>query len=131
MLKKEIKYVDYDGNDRKETFYFNLSKPEIVEMQFSTAGGLTQQLEKIVAEQDQKRIIEMFKALILQAYGEKSPDGKRFIKSKELSEEFSQTEAYTSLFMELATNAESATEFIRGIIPKDLNDQLPKELPSI
>ncbi len=117
MLKKTIIYTDYDGNKRTEDFYFNLSKAEVAEMEMSAEGGLTKTLEKIVAEQDGKRIIEMFKDLILKAYGEKSLDGKRFIKSKELSEAFSQTEAYSELFMELATNAEASAAFVNGIIP--------------
>lgn len=117
MLKKTITYTDYDGNKRTEDFYFNLSKAEVAEMEMSTEGGLTKTLEKIVAEQDGKRIIEMFKDLILKAYGEKSLDGKRFIKSKELSEAFSQTEAYSELFMELAMNAEASAAFVNGIIP--------------
>jgi len=117
MLKKTITYTDYDGNKRTEDFYFNLSKAEVAEMEMSAEGGLTKTLEKIVAEQDGKRIIEMFKDLILKAYGEKSLDGKRFIKSKELSEAFSQTEAYSELFMELATNAEASAAFVNGIIP--------------
>jgi hypothetical protein len=117
MLKKTITYTDYDGNKRTEDFYFNLSKAEVAEMEMSAEGGLTKTLEKIVAEQDGKRIIEMFKDLILKAYGEKSLDGKRFIKSKELSEAFSQTEAYSELFMELAMNAEASAAFVNGIIP--------------
>ena len=117
MLKKTITYTDYDGNKRTEDFYFNLSKAEVAEMEMSVEGGLTKTLEKIVAEQDGKRIIEMFKDLILKAYGEKSLDGKRFIKSKELSEAFSQTEAYSELFMELAMNAEASAAFVNGIIP--------------
>ena len=117
MLKKTITYTDYDGNKRTEDFYFNLSKAEVAEMEMSAEGGLTKTLEKIVAEQDGKRIIEMFKNLILKAYGEKSLDGKRFIKSKELSEAFSQTEAYSELFMELAMNAEASAAFVNGIIP--------------
>lgn len=118
MLKKEIKYVDYDGNDRTETFHFNLTKAEIAEMELSVEGGLVKQIEKIVAEQDSKRIIELFKDIILKSYGEKSPDGKRFIKSQELSNAFSQTEAYSELFMELATNPETAAAFVNGIVPQ-------------
>lgn len=117
MLKKTITYTDYDGNKRTEDFYFNLSKAEVAEMEMSAEGGLTKTLEKIVAEQDGKRIIEIFKDLILKAYGEKSLDGKRFVKSKELSEAFSQTEAYSELFMELAMNAEASAAFVNGIIP--------------
>jgi hypothetical protein len=120
MLKKVITYVDYDENERTETFYFNLSKAEVAELELSTTGGLSQWIEKIVASQDQKEIIALFKNIILRAYGEKSPDGKRFIKSEELSEAFSQTEAFSQLFMELATNAEAAAAFINAIVPHDV-----------
>ena len=119
MLKKTITYTDYDGNKRSEDFYFNLTKAEITEMEMTTTGGMQKMLEKIVAEQDAKRIIEIFKDLILRAYGEKSPDGKRFIKSKELTEAFAQTEAYSDLFMELATDANAAAVFVNGIIPHE------------
>lgn len=118
MLKKTIKYTDFDGNERSEDFYFNLTKAEVTEMEMSTAGGLGKLLNKIVAENDTKRMIESFKDLILRSYGEKSPDGKRFIKSQEFRDAFSQTEAYSELFMELATNSESAEAFVNGIIPQ-------------
>lgn len=117
MLKKTITYVDFDGNTRTEDFYFNLTKAEVTEMEMSTEGGLVKMLEKIVSTQDSKRIIEVFKDLILKAYGEKSPDGKRFIKTQELREAFSQTEAYSELFMELATNADASAAFVNGIVP--------------
>ena len=117
MLKKEITYIDYDGNERTEDFYFNLTKAEVTEMEMSQNGGLVKFLEKIVAEQDAKRIIDSFKDLILRSYGEKSPDGKRFIKNQELRDAFSQTEAYSDLFMELGTNAEAAAAFVNGIVP--------------
>ncbi len=117
MLKKTMTYVDYDGTERTEDFYFNLSKAEVAEMQMSTAGGLDKMINRIISEQDGKRIIELFKDLVLRSYGKKSDDGKRFIKSKELAEEFSQTEAYSDLFMELATDSEAAAEFVNGIVP--------------
>lgn len=122
MLKKNIKYVDYDGNARAEDFYFNLNKAEIVELELGTTGGLTKTLEKIVQEKDNKRIVEYFKAIILKAYGEKSADGRRFIKSQELRDSFEQTEAYAELFMELSSNAKAATDFISGIVPKEAAD---------
>lgn len=122
MLKKNIKYVDYDGNDRSEDFYFNLNKAEIVELELGTTGGLTKTLEKIVQEKDNKRIVEYFKAIILKAYGEKSADGRRFIKSQELRDSFEQTEAYSELFMELSSNAKAAADFISGIVPKEAAD---------
>ena len=122
MVKKNIKYVDYDGNDRAEDFYFNLNKAEIVELELGTTGGLTKTLEKIVQEKDNTRIVEYFKAIILKAYGEKSADGRRFIKSQELRDSFEQTEAYSELFMELSSNAKAAADFISGIVPKEAAD---------
>ena len=117
MLKKTITYVDYNGTERKEDFYFNLSKAEIMEMEMGTTGGMVEMINRIVAAQDAPAIIDVFKKMILTAYGEKSADGKRFIKSKELSEAFSQTEAYSQLFMELATDADAASKFVNGIVP--------------
>ena len=127
MLKKTITYTDYNGVERKEDFHFNLSKAEIMEMEMSTSGGLTELINRVVETQDAPTIIKIFKDLILKAYGQKSLDGKRFIKSKELSEEFSQTEAYSILFMELATNADAAAAFVNGIIPADAAAELAKQ----
>lgn len=121
MLKKTIKYTDYDGNEREEDFYFNLNKAEVTEMELSKQGGLSEYIKRIVAAQDAPSLIELFKELICKSYGEKSLDGKRFIKSKELTEEFTQTEAYAELFVELASNAEEATKFVNGIMPKNMN----------
>ena len=121
MLKKSITFTDYNGTERTEDFYFNLSKAEIMEMEMSTAGGLSEMLQNIVKTQDAPSIIKIFKDLILKAYGQKSPDGKRFIKSNELATEFSQTEAYSQLFMELATDADAAAKFVNGIVPGDID----------
>lgn len=133
MLKKTITYTDYDGVERTEDFYFNLSKAEIAEMELSTAGGLDKTINRIVAEQDGKRIIALFKDLVLKSYGKKSDDGRRFIKSQELRDEFSQTEAYSDLFMELATDADAAAAFVNGIVPNMSqidNQNNVKALPS-
>lgn len=123
MLKKTITYTDYNGLQRTEDFYFNLTKAEVMEMEMSTVGGMAEMIQKIVAAQDVPSIIKIFKDLILKAYGEKSADGKRFIKSEEISSEFAQTEAYSQLFMELATDAESAAAFVNGIVPNDMAKQ--------
>lgn len=119
MLKKTINYTDYNGMERKEDFYFNLNKAEVAEMELSTEGGLAEMIQKIVSSKDTPSIVKIFKDLILKAYGEKTPDGKRFVKSKELSDAFAQTEAYSELFMELATDAETASAFVNGIMPTD------------
>ena len=120
MLKKTINYVDYNGVERKEDFYFNLTKAEVTEMELSVDGGLSQMIEQLVNAKDNKQIIALFKEIILKAYGEKSADGRRFIKSKEISEAFSQTEAYSELFVELALNEDAAAKFIKGILPANL-----------
>lgn len=120
MFKKTIKYTDFDGNERKEDFYFNLTKAELLEMQLSIDGGLQGYLERIIKTQSQPELIKMFKEIIMKAYGEKSPDGKRFMKSDEIRQNFECTEAYSELFMELATNSDAAAEFIDALLPGDL-----------
>lgn len=121
MIKKTITYTDYNGTERTENFYFNLSKAEVMEMEMSADGGMTAAIQKIVDAKDVPAIIRVFKDLVLKSYGIKSDDGRRFIKSKEISDAFVQTEAYSQIFMELATNTDEATAFINGIIPSDLD----------
>lgn len=117
MLKKTITYTDYNNVERTEDFYFNLTKAELMEMEMGAVGGLSGMIEKIVSAKDAPAIIKVFKELVLKAYGEKSADGRRFIKSKEISDAFAQTEAYSQLFMELATDADAASKFVNGIAP--------------
>lgn len=117
MLKETITYTDYNGVERTEDHYFNLSEAELLEMEMSITGGLTEMINKIVAAQDAPSLIKVFKDLVLKAYGEKSADGKRFIKSDELATAFSQTEAYSQLFMKLATDDKAAARFVNGIMP--------------
>lgn len=127
MLKKRITYTDYNNVKREEDFYFNLTKAEIMEMEMSTSGGLTELINRVVETQDAPSIIKIFKEIIMKAYGEKSVDGKRFVKSKELSDAFSQTPAYSELFMELASNADAASAFVNGIIPADMAQAVAKQ----
>lgn len=118
MIKKNITYTDYNGTERTEDFYFNLSKGEALEMNMSSGGGMDVLIRKLVAEQDAAKLFAIFKDIVLKSYGEKSLDGKRFIKSKEMSEAFSQTEAYSDLIVKLATDADAASEFVNGILPQ-------------
>ena len=118
MLKKTITYTDFNGVERTEDFYFNLTKAEIAEMELEVPGGMTTMIERITKTQDTPSLIKVFKELILRSYGKKSDDGRRFIKNKELVEEFKDSEAYSELFMELATNAEAASAFVNGITTK-------------
>ena len=131
MLKKTITYTDYNNVKRTEDFYFNLSKAELMEMEMSTSGGLAEMINKIVAAQDTAAIIKIFKDLILKAYGEKSPDGKRIEKSEVISNAFAQTEAYSDLFMELATDADAAAAFVNGIVPADMAKQIAENPTAI
>lgn len=130
MIKKTIKYTDYNGVEREESFFFNLSKAELMEMEMGTAGGMAETIQKIVETQDGPGLVTIFKDLILKAYGEKSADGKRFVKINDagvrLSIAFSQTEAYSKLFMELATDADAASNFVKGIMPADINTSIAK-----
>lgn len=129
MLTKTIVYNDCNGVERKEDFYFNLTEAELTEMEYSTTGGFSEMIKKIIAAQDVPTIIKVFKELLLKTYGEKSPDGRRFIKSEELSTAFSQTEAYSKLFMELATDPDKAAEFVNDVIPKSVRQQ--KTVPAV
>lgn len=127
MYKKTISYEDYNGEQQTRTFYFNLSKAELIEMQFSSEGGLQERLTRMIETKDGSGMMKTIKELILRSYGEKSADGNRFIKSKELSESFEQSEAYSELFMEIATDEKAAEAFVNGIIPKQLAAELQKQ----
>lgn len=119
MFKKTIEYTDYNGEKRKEDFYFNLNKAELMEMQLSQNGGLYNHLMRIIKTKDTPELVKMFKEIIMMSYGEKSPDGKRFLKSDEIRRDFECSEAYSELFMELATDSDSAAEFVNALLPSD------------
>lgn len=127
MLKKTITFKDLDDKPVTEDFYFNLSKAEIAELQFSKEGGLLEFLQKIIAKNDAGEVITTFKEIVSQTVGKRSEDGRRFVKSKEITDEFLQSEAYSVLFMELLTNAGKAAEFIKGIVPADLAEGITDE----
>lgn len=139
MIAKTIKYTDYDGNEREEEFRFHLSKGELIDMQMSEYGGLDKLLQKIIDTKDQVKLWEYFKTIILKSYGEKSPDGRNFIKKdaagRNLVDDFITTEAYSELMMELIQNADNASAFVNGIIPEGLDaagNEISKDaLPNI
>ena len=130
MIKETIEYTDYNGTDRKEDYYFNLTEAELMEMEMSTNGGMTGLINNIIATQDAPAIIAIFKDLLLKSYGQKSLDGKRFIKNQALRDEFEQSPAYSQLFMKLATNSDDAVKFINGIMPAKLASQVSAMLPN-
>ena len=127
MLVKTITYEDYNGNQRTEDFYFNISKAEVIEMELGVDGGLDARIKRLTQTMDGPEIMKLFKEIILKAYGVKSDDGKRIIKSEQLSTEFTQTEAYSELLMELCTDPEKAADFIKQILPKKVsqNSSIP------
>lgn len=127
MVVKKIKYTDFNGVEREEEFMFNLTEAEITEMELTTDGGLSDSIKKIISAQDTPEIIKTFKMLLLKSYGEKSADGRRFIKSEELTEAFTQTNAYSQLFMELATDDKAAIAFINGIIPESMRERVAED----
>lgn len=124
MLQKKIKYTDFNGETREETFYFNLSQSELYKLENSESGGLTKRLQFILERKDAPSIMDTFTDLIKWSYGEPSPDGRRFNKSDEIYADFSSTMAYDELFMELCTNSESAIAFVQGILPKDIAKEI-------
>lgn len=117
MIKKTFKFVDYNGNPRTEDHYFHLTQAEVAELELSVDGGLTAMIKRLVEAQNGRQIISTMKDLILKSYGVKSPDGRQFIKNQEVRDAFVQTEAYSQLFMELATDAKAASDFFAGVIP--------------
>lgn len=127
MIKLTRTYTDFNDVERTEDFFFHMTKAEVMKMEMSTGGGMAEMIQRIVAAQDIPAIMKIFEDLVLQAYGQKSPDGKRFIKTPELTEEFKQTNAYSDIFMELATDADKAAEFVNGIMPADLQKDIAKE----
>lgn len=124
MIKKTITYEDYNGEKQTEDFYFNLNKAELTELNFSTDGGLETRIKRIMNERDNKAIMAMFKEIILKSFGKKSDDGKRFIKTQELRDEFEQSEAYSVLMMSFFEDSKKAADFINGILPKDMQEQI-------
>ena len=116
MFKKVINYVDFDGNKREEEHHFHLSKTEMRELELSESGGLSEKMKRIIAAQDVPSLYKVYKEIILASYGVKTPDGKRFKKSAELVEEFTQTNAYDVLMTELTTDADAAAKFMNALV---------------
>ena len=124
MYKITETYTDYDDNQRTEDFYFNYSQAELADMQFSVPGGLAGMIDKIIKTNDTPELVKLFRELIQKAYGEKSNDGRRFIKSPELTKEFTETVAYSQIYIRLATDSKAAQEFINKVVPKSMKDKM-------
>lgn len=124
MFVKTVTYTDFDGNVRTEDFLFNFTKQEIAEMELTTDGGMAKMIERITKAKSQKELIQLFKKLVLDAYGQKSDDGKHFVKNDKIREDFASTQAFSDIYMELVTNADKASEFFNAIVPKEKSDKL-------
>lgn len=125
MLKQKIKYVDFDGNEQEELFYFNLSQLELMEMEVGGPhGSFKAWIDRIIETEDRAVLIDQFKKLILQAYGQRSEDGQRFLKldknGNSLSAEFAEHAAFETLFLKMANDDGFAVEFIRGALPPNV-----------
>ena len=126
MLRKEVEYKDFDGNDRKDVLWFHLNEVEITEMDLETSGGLVKYMESIIDTKDVNRLITIFKDLLIRSYGERSMDGKHFYKDDKIRNEFVSSAAYPVLYMEMVSDADKAVEFINGIVPSNIREQMAK-----
>lgn len=120
MFVKTVTYEDYNGVQRTEDFYFNLTKSELYEMELATKGSMSELLTRIIRAKEYSEISSVFKMLLMKAYGEKSPDGKHFMKSDQISENFTYTPAYDIIYCELLSDAEAAAAFANGIMPAEI-----------
>ena len=118
MIKKTVTYTDFDGNERTEDFFFHLTQAEVADWELSVEGGLSKMLLDIIKSKDMRKIIPIYKEILIKSYGEKSPDGRRFIKNDEVRDNFTQTQAFSDLYMSLALDAEEGANFVKGIMPK-------------
>lgn len=124
MLKKTVTYSDYNGVERTETFYFHYTEAEILDMEMSTEGGFAERIQKIIDAKDQVSLMKLIKKFVIDAYGIKSEDGKRFIKNDKVKTEFLESPAYSKIWMELVMDDEVAADFVNNVIPSDMKGTL-------
>ena len=129
MLKKTMTTVDFGGTKRTETYYFNLTKAEIMEMQLTTDGGFVQMIQKATDAQSNQELVKTFKDIICKSYGVLSPDGRKFIKNEAVLEDFMATQAFSDLYMELLNDENAAAEFFNGVLPEDLQKEAKTNAP--
>lgn len=120
MLKRTIKYIDFDDVEQEEDFYFNISKPELIELEVDQPGGFGAWMEEVMKAKDNKTLMAQFKRILLLAVGEKTPDGRNFVKTEEIKAKFASSAAYISLYTEMATDDKAAADFLLGTLPRDM-----------
>ena len=126
MIKKTVTYEDYNGITRTETFYFHFNEAEILDMELGTEGGFAERIQRIIGAKDQTSLLKVIKKFVLDAYGVKSEDGRRFIKSEEVKEAFVECPAYSEVYLNLLSDDAAAAEFVNGVIPSNLKDRFEK-----
>lgn len=118
MITKDVTYIDFNDVERTETFHFNMTEAEISAWELSVDGGMSERVREITAAKDVKQLAVLFADVLDRSYGRKSADGRRFEKSPEILADFKATQAYSDIYMSLATDAEKATEFLNALVPK-------------
>ena len=124
MIKKTITYVDFNDVQRTETFYFNYSQAELLEMEMSVDGGFVERVKRIIDAKDAPSLVKLWKKFVIDAYGVKSDDGRRFIKNDDVRAAFVECPAYSAIFMELATDDVAGAEFVKGVVPANMANEV-------
>lgn len=124
MIHETVTYKDWNGLERTETFYFHFTQAELMEMEMSTEGGFAERVQRMIDAKNTAELIKIVKKFVLDAYGEKSADGRRFMKNEELRTAFVECPAYSEIFMKLATDSEAASKFVNGVVPADMAERV-------
>ena len=120
VLKKTIRYTDFDGTSREEDLYFNLSEAELLEMAIHHdrgVEGVAAYFKELGESKDPKLIIPAVKNMLLLAYGERSEDGRHFRKSPEITDDFVSSAAYQEMFMQMMSDRDTIMGFFKGALP--------------
>ena len=131
MLKRIIKYTDYNGNPRTQEFYFYLNNKNLQELDalYQEDGGFAGRFNLIINNLDKRKLLETFEDITVRAYGVKSEDGTKFVKSKQVQEDFLYSAAYEQLFNELTMGDDASaklSDFLKKILPAELQGQIEK-----
>ena len=126
MIKRTVTYEDYNGEKRTETFYFHYTEAEILDMEMSEEGSFAERIQRIIDAKDNTALMKLIKKFVIDAYGVKSDDGKRFMKNDEVKAAFLECPAYSDIFMDMVTDEDIAAEFVNGVIPNTMKDRVAK-----
>lgn len=125
MFSKTIKYTNFADEPCIQDFYFHIGKAELIELGVSDMYG---RLQRIKNTNSSPEILKEVRELVRLAAGVRSDDGKRFIKDDEAKSALFDSNAYDELLFELATDAESASEFVNKLFPQELLEEMQKHV---